>query len=184
MSNVITINGIPMMTYGLTGMLIAVLTYSTFAPGQTPNNNNDEILSTSFAIPTIVSPIPALLAPPTSDMLSTVIGTDESKSVTDRLTDTVQSVTTSVNDAAQSVTTSVNDAAQSVTTSVNDAAQSVTASVNGVVTDVQEKEKKEETEKKEEKETEKKEEKENEEEELGLRGGKKKKRRRTRKYKR
>uniref|UniRef100_A0A6C0F1F2 Uncharacterized protein n=1 Tax=viral metagenome TaxID=1070528 RepID=A0A6C0F1F2_9ZZZZ len=136
MANVMTINGIPIMTYGLTGMLIGILTYSTFAPEQAANGTNDEILSTPFAIPTVASPIPALLAPPTSNIFST---DDEPKSVTDAaqsltasVTNTAQSVTASVNDAAQSV----NDAAQSVTASVNDAAQSVTASVNDVAQSV------------------------------------------------
>jgi len=165
MANVMTINGIPIMTYGLTGMLIGILTYSTFAPEQSANGDNGEILSTSFAIPTVASPIPALLAPPTSNMFST---DDEPKSVTDVVTDAAQSVTASVTNTAQSVSASVTDAAQSVTASVNDAAQSVTASVN----DAQENGNENENEK------------EKEEEELGLRGGKKKKRRRTRKYKR
>jgi hypothetical protein len=172
MANVMTINGIPIMTYGLTGMLIGILTYSTFAPEQPSTSSNDEILSTPFAIPTVVSPIPALLAPPTSNIFST---DDEPKSVTDAaqsltasVTNTAQSVSASVADAAQSVTASVNDAAQSVTASVNDVAQSVTASVNDAPEN--EKEKENENEK--------------EEEELGLRGGKKKKRHRTRKYKR
>jgi hypothetical protein len=102
MSNVRTINGIPIMTYGLTGMLIAMLTYSTFAPELEPEPETTSIfasvpdiktnsISNTFAqlsVPSFMpaaaavaaAPIPALLAP----------SAELSKSVSDMLTPSLE----------------------------------------------------------------------------------------------
>ena len=193
MSNVMTIDGTPIMTYGLTAMLIATLTYSTFVPsqepGQEPNNNYMSSIFTSdkgstissafskLSIPAFSAPIPALLSPPTqsvSDIFSTVVGTDPSKSLTDAsksaLTDASKSATDALTDASKSATDALTDASKSATDSIKSATDSIKSATDTPksVTDAQEEER----------------EKEKEEEELGLRGGKKKKKRKTRKYKR
>lgn len=101
MSDFITINGTPIITYGLTSMLIAILTYSTFAPEPEPEttsifsslqepktnsiSNTFEQLSAPSFMPAAAAPIPALLAPSTelsksvSDMLKPSLEVEELK---------------------------------------------------------------------------------------------------------
>lgn len=101
MSNVRTINGIPIMTYGLTGMLIGILTYSTFAPEPEPEPETTSIFASvpdiktnsisntiaQLSVPSFMpaaavaaAPIPALLAP----------SAELSKSVSDMLTPSLE----------------------------------------------------------------------------------------------
>lgn len=103
MSNVRTINGIPIMTYGLTGMLIGILTYSTFAPEPEPEPETTSIFSSipdiknnsisntiaQLSVPSfmpaatvVAAPIPAFLAP----------SAELSKSVSDMLTPSAPSL--------------------------------------------------------------------------------------------
>lgn len=106
MSNVMSINGIPIMTYGLTGMLIGILTYSTFAPEPEPEPETTSIFASipdiktnsisntiaQLSVPSFMpaaavaaAPIPALLAPSAelsksvSDMLIPSLELEEQK---------------------------------------------------------------------------------------------------------